>query len=176
MKSVLWIAAFFAGIMSTCQAQKPEYSASDAHLRDTVDAPKAPIHDSAGHWVGFQCFRYDKLPVPVKGDQAFQQYLIHQVHYPIQALTGNITGRVEYAYDIDTTGRITNVRILRDIGGGCGDVVKNAVEHYPDLWTPAMKDGRKVVFSAVGTFSFVIETGSPKKRHKHQKHKKEVKS
>lgn len=176
MKRTLLLAALFYVVTGHAQNQPlpPAIFNLQTNPVDTSGAPNPPAKDSTDQQIGFRCFTYDKLAVPVNGNNAFQKYLMHNVSYPIQALNRNITGRVEYAYDIDTAGRITNVRILKDIGSGCGEAVKKAIEHYPDLWNPAMKGGKAVTSTITSTFGFNIESGNRKKRHKRKKHKQEL--
>jgi len=99
----------------------------------------------------------DQKPKPSKELKSLQRYLQRNILYPKEARENNITGTVVYQVVIDDQGRISDVKILKDIGGGCGDAVKKALESYDKRWTPAEKDGLPVKAYFTGTFSFSIQ-------------------
>ncbi|MBR3939337.1 MAG: energy transducer TonB, partial [Bacteroidales bacterium] len=54
-----------------------------------------------------------------------------------------ITGRVFLTFVVEKDGSIANARILRDIGGGCGQEALRVVKSMPK-WTPGEQRGRPV--------------------------------
>jgi hypothetical protein len=58
-------------------------------------------------------------------------------------LENNITGKVYVSFVVETDGSISNPRILRDIGGGCGKEAVRVVKMMPK-WTPGKQDGKPV--------------------------------
>lgn len=123
----------------------------------------APMHDS-------EAVMMEEPATPANGTASFQLYLARNTIYPMVAKVNGITGRVAYQFEVDTTGRINNVVILKDIGGGCGNMVKQTIENYPDAWIPAKYKGKKVKTFYTGTFNFALE-GQRAKKHKKKKHK-----
>lgn len=113
----------------------------------------------------------DEPAAPVYGQESFQLYLARNTTYPMLAMMNGIQGQVVYQFVVDTTGRINNVVILKDIGGGCGDMVKRTIENYPDAWIPGKNDGKKVATYYTGTFSFTLDESSPPKKQKRKKNK-----
>jgi Na+-translocating ferredoxin:NAD+ oxidoreductase RnfG subunit len=55
------------------------------------------------------------------GDQARIEYLIKNINYPKKARKAGIQGTVYITFIIEKDGKVSNVRILRGIGGGCDD-------------------------------------------------------
>lgn len=98
----------------------------------------------------------DRQAIPPGGFNAFGQYLSTHTVYPEIARKNGIKGKVTYQFVVDKKGRITNVTILKDIGAGCGDAVKNALEKYPAHWTPAKNNGHSVKCYFVGNFNFTL--------------------
>lgn len=104
-----------------------------------------------------QIFRFvDQEAEPPGGQEAFQRYLARNTVYPMAARQAQITGRVTYQFVVDQQGRISNVEILKDIGGGCGDAVKKVLENYSQSWTPAKNNGHPVKSYYTGTFNFTL--------------------
>ena len=77
------------------------------------------------------------------GETALLEYLKENVQYPDLARENNIEGTVALAFIVERNGSITNVTILRDIGGGCGVEARRVVEAMPN-WTPGMVDEKPV--------------------------------
>lgn len=94
---------------------------------------------------------------PRKGLPQFLSYLSHTIHYPKQAKEAGIEGKVTYQFVVNKDGHISNVRILRDIGGGCGDAVKEAITAFHEAWIPASNDGHPVNCYYTGTFNFDLQ-------------------
>lgn len=79
------------------------------------------------------------------GQDALYKYLAQNIKYPEIARQNGITGKVYVTFVVEKDGSITNVRVLRDIGGGCGAEAVRVVESMPN-WKPG-KMGKQVVRS-----------------------------
>lgn len=77
------------------------------------------------------------------GMEALYQYLASNLHYPQLARDNGITGKVYVTFVVEKDGRVTNPRILRDIGGGCGDEAIRVVKSMP-RWSPGKQRGKPV--------------------------------
>ncbi len=84
-----------------------------------------------------------KRPEYPGGEEALMAYLAENIKYPRLALENNIQGIVVVRFVVDTEGRISNVEILKDIGGGCGAEAVRVVKAMPN-WTPGEHNGVKV--------------------------------
>lgn len=70
-------------------------------------------------------------------------YLASNLRYPTIARENGVEGMVVVSFVIETDGSITDVKILRDIGAGCGAEAKRVAESMPD-WLPGKQRGREV--------------------------------
>ncbi|MBO4587062.1 MAG: energy transducer TonB [Bacteroidales bacterium] len=77
------------------------------------------------------------------GIDSLYAYLCRNVSYPAEARDSNITGKVCVTFVVERDGSISNPKILRDIGGGCGAAVVEAVKNMP-RWKPG-RQGREPV-------------------------------
>lgn len=77
------------------------------------------------------------------GLDALEQYLADNVRYPKPAIDNGITGKVYISFVVEKDGSITNVKLLHDIGGGCGEEAVRAVKAMPK-WTPGRQNGKVV--------------------------------
>lgn len=78
-----------------------------------------------------------------EGEDALYEYLAKEIQYPVQARDGGIEGKVYVRFVVEKDGSITNIRIMRDIGGGCGEEAKRVVKGMPK-WKPGKQRGRAV--------------------------------
>jgi periplasmic protein TonB len=70
-------------------------------------------------------------------------WLSDHLKYPQQARDGGIEGTVYVSFMVNEEGAVSDVKILRDIGGGCGAAAVNAVSSMPS-WSPGMYQGKPV--------------------------------
>lgn len=77
------------------------------------------------------------------GDEKRLEFLRKNIKYPQLAKDNNITGRVFIKFVVEKDGSITNVRVVRDIGGGCGDEAVRVVKSMPK-WNPGKQRGQPV--------------------------------
>jgi TonB family protein len=85
----------------------------------------------------------DKPPQFPGGEEGRMQYLTDNIDYPKQARDEGIQGTVYVTFIVEADGSITNVKVLRGIGGGCDEEAVEVVEKMPD-WEPGKKDGEAV--------------------------------
>jgi protein TonB len=71
------------------------------------------------------------------GINAFRKELQSKIVYPSAARRKETQGKVQVQFTIDTDGSITDIKILRDIGDGCGDAAVDALKKMTKKWAPA---------------------------------------
>lgn len=77
------------------------------------------------------------------GMEAMYAYIQKNLIYPEKAKEKGIEGRVFVQFVIEKDGSISNVKILRGIGGGCDEAAKEMVEKMPK-WKPGTQKGKPV--------------------------------
>lgn len=77
-------------------------------------------------------------------DQAVLEFVYQHIKYPAFARDNDIEGVVVVQFIIEKDGAVSNAKILRDIGGGCGKEVMRVIDKMPDWSSPGMQRGRPV--------------------------------
>jgi len=79
-------------------------------------------------------------PNPPGGMAGWNRYLSENLRYPENAEENGIEGTVIVAFVVDVDGSITNIEILKGIGGGCDEEAIRIVKGAPK-WTPGTQNG-----------------------------------
>jgi len=74
------------------------------------------------------------------GESARISFLQQNIKYPEEAKELGIQGKVFVTFVVEVDGSITDVRILRGIGGGCDEEAKRVVRAMP-RWVPGKQRG-----------------------------------
>lgn len=77
------------------------------------------------------------------GMDSMYAFIQKNLIYPEKAKAEGIEGRVFITFTIEKDGSVSNVKILRGIGGGCDEVAKEVVEKMPK-WKPGTQRGKPV--------------------------------
>ncbi len=85
----------------------------------------------------------EKEPSFPGGDGKMMKYIQDHINYPDMAKEMDIKGTVYVGFVVEPDGSITNVQVLKGIGGGCDKEAKRVVRNMPK-WEPGSQQGRKV--------------------------------
>jgi len=77
------------------------------------------------------------------GEEARIRYLQENLRYPQMAREAGIQGTVFVTFVVERDGSVTDVRVLRGIGGGCDEEAVRVVRNMP-RWTPGRQRGQPV--------------------------------
>jgi periplasmic protein TonB len=77
------------------------------------------------------------------GDEARIRFLSENIRYPQMARESGIQGTVFVTFVVETDGSVTDVRVLRGIGGGCDEEAIRVIRAMPK-WNPGRQRGRPV--------------------------------
>lgn len=77
------------------------------------------------------------------GEEARMKYLQENIKYPQMARESGIQGTVYATFVVEPDGRITNVGILRGIGGGCDEEAIRVIKNMP-RWKPGKQRSKAV--------------------------------
>jgi len=80
-----------------------------------------------------------ELATPAGGRKAYKQYLEKSMQYPEQALANNIEGKVTIQFTVETTGQLSEFRVIKGIGHGCDEEVMRLVKQGPK-WVPTRRN------------------------------------
>jgi protein TonB len=77
------------------------------------------------------------------GEEARIRYLTENLRYPQMAREAGIQGTVFVTFVVERDGSVTDVRVLRGIGGGCDEEAVRVVRNMP-RWEPGRQRGQPV--------------------------------
>ncbi|MBP7497127.1 MAG: energy transducer TonB [Bacteroidales bacterium] len=82
----------------------------------------------------------EQMPEFPGGTEEMVKYIQSNVKYPQLARETNIQGKVYVTFVVTKDGRISNVKVLRGIGGGCDDEAVRVIKSMP-TWKPGKQNG-----------------------------------
>lgn len=85
----------------------------------------------------------EKSPEFPGGDDSLYAFIGRNIKYPEAAKKNKIEGRVFVTFVIEKDGQVSSAKILRDIGGGCGEEALRVVNSMPK-WKPGTQRGNPV--------------------------------
>ena len=77
------------------------------------------------------------------GSAKLMEYIQKNIKYPMMARESDIQGRVFVNFVVEPDGSISNVAVLRGIGGGCDEEAVRVVNSMPK-WKPGKQRGSAV--------------------------------
>jgi periplasmic protein TonB len=85
----------------------------------------------------------ENAPLFPGGDGARMKFLQDNIKYPQMARESGIQGTVYVTFVVERNGSVTDVKILRGIGGGCDEEAVRVVQNMPK-WEPGKQRGKPV--------------------------------
>ena len=85
----------------------------------------------------------ETMPQFPGGDDARIKFLQKNIKYPKKAQKLGIQGKVFITFIVRADGKITDVKVLRGIGGGCDEEAIRVIKMMPD-WIPGQQKGINV--------------------------------
>ena len=90
------------------------------------------------------------------GIEAFYQYVSETVNYPPSAIRRGISGKVFVEFVIDRDGALSELKIVKGIGGGCDEEALRVIQNSP-RWNPGKQRGRPVRVRMVVPITFTLQ-------------------
>ncbi len=85
----------------------------------------------------------EQMPEYPGGQAALYKYIGKKLNYPAIARENGIEGLVVVQFVVNENGSLSDVKVLKDIGGGCGDEAARVIRGMPN-WKPGMQRGKPV--------------------------------
>ena len=85
----------------------------------------------------------EEMPQFPGGEQKLMEYVAKNIKYPQIARETGIQGRVFVGFVVEPDGSISNVKLLRGIGGGCDEEAMRVIKSLPK-WKPGKQRGKPV--------------------------------
>ena len=98
----------------------------------------------------------EEMPAYPGGDQKLMEFIAKGIKYPQIARETGIQGRVFVGFVVEPDGSVSNVKVLRGIGGGCDEEALRVIKAMPK-WKPGMQNGKKVRVSFAIPINFKLQ-------------------
>ena len=85
----------------------------------------------------------EEMPSFPGGEGKLMEYVAKNIKYPQIARETGIQGRVFVGFVVEPDGSISNVKLLRGIGGGCDEEAMRVIKSLPK-WKPGKQRGKPV--------------------------------
>ena len=107
----------------------------------------------------------EKMPQYTGGESALMKYVSENIKYPEKAKEDGIQGRVFISFVIEKDGSVSNVKVVRGIGGGCDEEAARVIAGMPK-WQPGMQKGKPVRVNYMMPVFFKLTEEQPAKPFK----------
>jgi TonB family protein len=84
-----------------------------------------------------------EMATPKGGRKAYKQYLVSELRYPEQALENNVEGKVTIQFTVETSGTLSEFKVLKGIGHGCEEEVIRLIKEGPK-WAASRRNTKTV--------------------------------
>ena len=111
----------------------------------TSNADLTPIYDIV-----------DQKPEFATGETEMFKYLRQNIHYPAIARENSIEGKVFVNFVINIDSTISDVKVLKGIGGGCDEETIRVFQNMPK-WKPGQHQGKIVKTRFTVPVSFKLD-------------------
>ncbi len=85
----------------------------------------------------------EQMPEFPGGNEKMMEFISSNTQYPQEAKNKGVQGRVLVNFVVDTDGSVTDVDVMKGIGGGCDEEAVRVVKSMPK-WQPGMQRGKAV--------------------------------
>jgi periplasmic protein TonB len=124
----------------TIDAEADEATQVDAYVAPVVQA--APVAEESVEEMEIFTVVEDQPNFP-GGDEARMKFLVDNIKYPQMARESSIQGTVYVTFVVERGGNVTDVKVLRGIGGGCDEEAIRVIQSMPK-WNPGKQRGKPV--------------------------------
>ena len=98
----------------------------------------------------------EEMPDFPGGTQKLADYLAKNIKYPQMARESGIQGRVFISFVVEPDGSVSNVNVMRSLGGGCDEEAVRVVKSMPK-WKPGKQRGKPVRVSYILPVNFKLQ-------------------
>lgn len=123
----------------------PQTEPLPVSTREPAPEKPAPQRAAPEYSLGNEVYNDADLDVypAFPGDSGLLRFIADNLNYPKEAGENGIQGRVAVTFIVEKDGSFTDLQLVKDIGGGCGQEALRLVRSMPQ-WTPGVKNGKIV--------------------------------
>jgi len=105
----------------------------------------------------------EEMPSFPGGQEELMKHIGKELKYPAEAVENGIEGTVFIAFVVEPDGMITEVKVLRGIGGGCNEEAVRVVKGMPK-WIPGKQRGKAVRVKYNLPIRFKLQAPAPSEK------------
>ncbi len=109
-------------------------------IDNMIEEPAAPVIEEPKDEVFLVV---EEMPDFPGGPAAMMKYIASNIKYPRVATQQGLEGRVIVTFVINAQGEVSNVEVVKGIGGGCDEEAIRVIKSLPK-WKPGKQNGRAV--------------------------------
>lgn len=83
------------------------------------------------------------MPSYPNSEEAMYKFISDNVKYPSEALSKGISGTVYVTFVVERDGSLSDIKVIKGIGGGCDEEAIMVVKLMPK-WNPGKQNGKTV--------------------------------
>ncbi len=98
----------------------------------------------------------EQMPQFPGGEKEMMKFIKNNLRYPSLAAENGIQGTVIVNFVVDRDGKITRIKVVRGIGGGCDEEAMRVLTKMP-AWSPGRQGGKAVLVSYTVPIKYVLQ-------------------
>ena len=98
----------------------------------------------------------EQMPQFPGGEKEMMKFIHNNLRYPSLAAENGIQGTVIVNFVVDHEGKITRIKVVRGIGGGCDEEAMRVLSKMPN-WSPGRQGGKPVLVSYTVPIKYVLQ-------------------
>jgi protein TonB len=143
-KTLLLICLVTSAIVAHAQQSTPQKSDPNADISIPEPVSKGPVSTDKSSVDPSKIFTsVEAEPTFPGGIEMFYKFLQYNIRYPAKAFENKIQGKVFVSFVVEKDGSLTDIKVLRGIGGGCDEEAVRVMNTSPK-WRPGIQNGRPV--------------------------------
>ena len=123
---------------------------------DDVAAPVATQNTQITEETDVPFVVVEQMPQFPGGEKEMMKFIRNTLRYPTMAQENGISGTVIVNFVVDRDGKITRIKVIRGIGGGCDEEAIRVLNKMP-LWNPGKQGGKAVLVSYTMPVKYVLQ-------------------
>jgi TonB family protein len=105
----------------------------------------------------------EKMPEYLGGDDARVKFMVENIKYPDEARKNGVQGTVYVTFIVEKDGKVSNIKIIKGIGGGCDEEAVRVISLMP-AWKPGFQKGQPVRVQFNMPVKFALDNGVKKEK------------
>jgi periplasmic protein TonB len=122
---------------------------------DDVAAPVATVNKQITEETDQPMVNVEQMPQFPGGELELIKFIRNNLRYPAIATQMGISGTVLVNFVVDRDGKITRIKVVHGIGGGCDEEAVRVLSRMP-AWNPGKQGGRAVLVSYTIPLKFML--------------------